>query len=75
MIETAILECNVTNRCPVVGVGSEIDPVEIAGIASAPEFVYNVTGFDALAGVTQAIINMTCSVGKLIMYGSRCHAQ
>ncbi len=64
MFETPILECNVTNRCLVVGVGGDIDPVEIAGIATSPEFVYNVTGFDALAGVTQSIINMTCSVGK-----------
>ena len=64
MFETFKLECNVTNRCPAVGIGADIDPVEIAGIATAPEFVYNVTGFAALSGVTQAIINMTCSVGK-----------
>ena len=60
MSETAILECNVTNRFPVVGVGGEIDPVEIAGIATAPEFVYHVTDYDALTDLIEAIINATC---------------
>jgi len=50
--------------CLFVGVGKEIDPEEIAGIASDPDFVYNVTGFEALSGVTQQIINMTCEVCK-----------
>ena len=50
--------------CLFVGVGSEIDPVEIADIASHRDFVYNVTGFEALAGVTQQIINMTCILCK-----------
>ncbi|KAI0239670.1 hypothetical protein LSAT2_009632, partial [Lamellibrachia satsuma] len=49
-----------------IGVGDEIDPVEIAGIASDPSFVYNVTGFEALGGVTESIINMTCQVATEI---------
>jgi len=49
---------------PLAGVGN-VDLTEIYGIASRPEFVYNLTDFTTLPGITDAIINMTCQTCKL----------
>ncbi|KAI0232634.1 hypothetical protein LSAT2_017058, partial [Lamellibrachia satsuma] len=43
-----------------IGVGADIDRTEIEGVATNPAFVYDVTDFRALSGVTNEIIDMTC---------------
>ena len=45
-----------------IGIGDEVNPAELRGIANKPseEFTFNVTDFDALEHISGSVINATC---------------